>query len=110
MSPTFSATDALIRDYESFVGRQVSSNMYLHFYYLSVLQFVTYGIIQLFQYDTVLITGAGGCLDHALAIEFAREARCLALLDVQKKPLDDLKHSLQQIYGKEPFPYLYLSM
>ncbi|CAF4727910.1 unnamed protein product, partial [Rotaria sp. Silwood2] len=52
----------------------------------------------------------GGCLDHALAIEFAREARCLALLDVQKKPLDDLKHSLQQIYGKEPFPYLYLSM
>ncbi|CAF4679385.1 unnamed protein product [Rotaria sp. Silwood2] len=53
---------------------------------------------------------AGGCLDHALAIEFAREARCLALLDVQKKPLNDLKHSLQQIYGKEPFPYLYLSI
>lgn len=73
-----------------------------------------------FQNDTVLITGgkqlltkqrtatrlvlrrlAGGCLGRALAIEFAREARCLALLDVQKKPLDDLKHSLQQIYGKE---------
>ncbi|CAF4639480.1 unnamed protein product, partial [Rotaria sp. Silwood2] len=44
---------------------------------------------------------AGGCLDHALAIEFAREAHRLALLDIQKKPLDDLKHSLQQIYGKE---------
>ncbi|CAF1250671.1 unnamed protein product [Rotaria sordida] len=54
-----------------------------------------------FQNDTVLITGAGGCLGHALAIEFAREARCLALLDIQKRPLDDLKHSLQQIYGKE---------
>ncbi len=48
-----------------------------------------------------LIILAGGCLGRALAIEFAREARCLALLDVQKKPLDDLKHSLQQIYGKE---------
>ncbi len=44
---------------------------------------------------------AGGCLGRALAIEFAREARCLALLDVQKKPLDDLKHTLQQIYGKD---------
>ena len=47
------------------------------------------------------MTLAGGCLGRALAIEFAREARCLALLDVQKKPLDDLKHSLQQIYGKD---------
>jgi hypothetical protein len=49
----------------------------------------------------MLLILAGGCLGRALAIEFAREARCLALLDVQKKPLDDLKHSLQQIYGKE---------
>ena len=36
-----------------------------------------------------------------MAIEFAREARSIALLDVQKKPLDDLKHALQQIYGKD---------
>jgi hypothetical protein len=49
----------------------------------------------------ILLILAGGCLGRALAIEFAREARCLALLDVQKKPLDDLKHSLQQIYGKD---------
>ncbi len=48
-----------------------------------------------------MLTLAGGCLGRALAIEFAREARCLALLDVQKKPLDDLKQSLQHIYGKE---------
>ena len=44
---------------------------------------------------------ARGCLGRALAIEFAREARAVALLDVQKRPLDDLKHSRQQIYGKE---------
>lgn len=50
---------------------------------------------------TRLFILAGGCLGRALAIEFAREARCLALLDVQKKPLDDLKHALQNIYGKE---------
>ena len=72
-----------------------------------------------FKNDTVLITGgewsgadatrirdhrsplAGGCLGRAMAIEFAREARSIALLDVQKKPLDDLKHALQQIYGKD---------
>ncbi|CAF4515447.1 unnamed protein product [Rotaria sp. Silwood2] len=71
MSPTFSATDALIRDYES-------------------------KALFWFRWAT-----AGECLDHALAIEFAREAHRLALLDIQKKPLDDLKHSLQQIYGKE---------
>ncbi|CAF1361219.1 unnamed protein product, partial [Rotaria sordida] len=41
-----------------------------------------------------------GCLDRALAIVFAHEARCLALLDVQKKPLDDLKNSLELIYDK----------
>lgn len=48
-----------------------------------------------------MITGAGGCLGRALAFEFAREARCIALLDCQKKPLDDLKQSLQQTYGKD---------
>ncbi|CAF4179271.1 unnamed protein product [Rotaria sordida] len=44
--------------------------------------------------------GPDGCLDRALAIVFAHEARCLALLDVQKKPLDDLKNSLELIYDK----------
>ncbi|CAF4705436.1 unnamed protein product, partial [Rotaria sp. Silwood2] len=58
----------------------------------------------------LLVEVTGGYLDHALAIEFARETHRLALLDIQKKPLDDLKHSLQQIYGKEPLPYLYLSI
>ncbi|CAF3185852.1 unnamed protein product, partial [Rotaria sp. Silwood2] len=71
MSPTFSATDALIRDYES-------------------------KALFWFRWAT-----AGECLDHALAIEFAREAHRLALLDIQKKPLDVLKHSFQQISGKE---------
>ncbi|CAF4654079.1 unnamed protein product [Rotaria sp. Silwood2] len=44
---------------------------------------------------------ADGCLGRALDIEFAREARSLVLLDVQKKPLDDLKNSLKLIYGKD---------
>jgi hypothetical protein len=49
----------------------------------------------------ILLILADGCLGRALAIEFVREARCLALLDVQKKLLDDLKHSLKLIYGKD---------
>jgi hypothetical protein len=65
---------------------------------LEVIQFIFIHFSRI--YSTLLIL-AGGCLGRALAIEFAREARCLALLDVQKKPLDDLKHALQQIYGKE---------
>jgi len=65
---------------------------------LEVNQFIFINYLSI--YKTLLIL-AGGCLGRALAIELAREARCLALLDVQKKPLDDLKQSLQQIYGKE---------
>ncbi len=49
----------------------------------------------------ILLILAGDCLDRASTIEFAREARCFASLDVQKKSLDDLKHSHQQIYGKD---------
>jgi hypothetical protein len=68
------------------------------FLLLEVIQFTFLDLSSI--YNTLLFL-AGGCLGRALAIEFAREARCLALLDVQKKPLDDLKHALQQIYGKE---------
>jgi len=125
MSPTFGAADALLRDYESkapFWFRWATS-LIEHIYTVLVLvtliiryvwnhtitpllssfyvPFVRRSARVSFQNDTVLITGAGGCLGRALAIEFAREARCLALLDVQKKPLDDLKQSLQQIYGKD---------
>ncbi|CAF4764623.1 unnamed protein product, partial [Rotaria sp. Silwood2] len=63
VSPTFSATEPLIRDYE---------NKALFWFLLGDKSHRI----------------SGGCLDHALAIEFAREARCLALLDVQKKPLN----------------------
>ncbi|CAF4458255.1 unnamed protein product, partial [Rotaria sp. Silwood2] len=48
-----------------------------------------------------IINSSDGCLGRALDIEFAREARSLVLLDVQKKPLDDLKNSLKLIYGKD---------
>jgi len=125
MSPTFGAADALLRDYESkapFWFRWATSCIECVFTFLVLVGLViryiwNHTLIPIltrfyipfirkrlpisFQNDTVLITGAGGCLGRALAIEFAREARCLALLDVQKKPLDDLKHSLQQIYGKD---------
>jgi all-trans-retinol dehydrogenase (NAD+) len=125
MSPTFGAADALLRDYESkapFWFRWVTTLIEHLFTLLLLVSLViryvwSHTVVPIlsrfyvpfirkrapvsFQNDTVLITGAGGCLGRALAIEFAREARCLALLDVQKKPLDDLKQSLQQIYGKE---------
>jgi len=76
----------------------IQSFQYCHVFHIPIIRKRT---PVSFQNDTILITGAGGCLGRALAIEFAREARCLALLDVQKKPLDDLKHSLQQMYGKD---------
>jgi short-subunit dehydrogenase len=125
MSPTFGAADALLRDYESkapFWFRWATSLIEHVFTLLLLVSLIiryvwNHTVIPIlsrfyipfirkraplsFQNDTVLITGAGGCLGRALAIEFAREARCLALLDVQKKPLDDLKQSLQHIYGKE---------
>ncbi|UJR24967.1 hypothetical protein I4U23_006331 [Adineta vaga] len=125
MSPTFGAADALLRDYECkapFWFRWMTNLIEYAFTFLVLLTLITryiwnHTITPLmsrfhipffrkcsrvsYQNDTVLITGAGGCLGRALAIEFAREARCLALLDVQKKPLDDLKHALQQIYGKD---------
>jgi len=125
MSPTFGAADAFLCDYESkapfwfcwatnlieylftfllllgliirYVWNHTISPILSRFY----IPFVRKRSPISFQNDTVLITGAGGCLGRALAIEFAREARCLALLDIQKKPSDDLKHSLQQIYGKD---------
>lgn len=125
MSPTFAAADALLRDYGSkapfgfrwatifiehlFTVFLLISLIIRYIWQRTILSLLTRFRIPFirktkpisFQNDTVLITGAGGCLGRALAIEFAREARCLALLDVQKKPLDDLKHALQQIYGKE---------
>jgi hypothetical protein len=66
-----------------------------------LLEVSEFSFINYFSIYSSLLILAGGCLGRALAIEFASEARCLALLDVQKKPLDDLKQSLQQIYGKE---------
>ncbi|CAF1033184.1 unnamed protein product [Adineta ricciae] len=125
MSPTFGAADALLRDYDCkapFWFRWLTNLIEYAFTFLVLFTLIVRYIWNYiftpfmsrfhvpffrrrtrvsFQNDTVLITGAGGCLGRALAIEFAREARCLALLDVQKKPLDDLKHVLQQIYGKD---------
>ncbi|CAF1120983.1 unnamed protein product [Rotaria sp. Silwood1] len=124
-SGIFNASNTLLRNYESKVPFGFRWIINLIEYVFTLLLFVTliiryvwnHTVIRIlsrfnipiiekrssvsFQNDTVLITGAGGCLGHALAIEFAREARCLALLDVQKRPLDDLKHSLQQVYGKD---------
>jgi len=40
-------------------------------------------------------------LGTCLAIEFAKQGCTLVLLDVQKKPLDDLKHELKTIFGQE---------
>ncbi|CAF1174653.1 unnamed protein product [Adineta steineri] len=125
MSPTFGAADALLRDYDSKspIWFRWATNLIEYFFTLLVLASLVIRYIWnhtfipimtrlhvpmvrkrtpvSYQNDTVLITGAGGCLGRALAFEFAKEARVLALLDVQKKPLDDLKHDLQQTYGKE---------
>lgn len=125
MSPTFGAADALLRDYESkapfwfrwattlieyvFTLLLLVSLIVRHVWYQTIRPILARFHIPMirkrspvsFKNDTVLITGAGGCLGRAMAIEFAREARSIALLDVQKKPLDDLKHALQQIYGKD---------
>ncbi|CAF1033168.1 unnamed protein product [Adineta ricciae] len=104
MSPTFGAADALLRDYDllfTLIVRYIWNYIFTPFMSRFHVPFFRRRTRVSFQNDTVLITGAGGCLGRALAIEFAREARCLALLDVQKKPLDDLKHVLQQIYGKD---------
>ncbi|CAF4155547.1 unnamed protein product [Rotaria sp. Silwood2] len=113
ISPTFGATDTLIRDYENkapFWFRWATSLIEYVIYTFITCQFYNSLHMESYNYSNMtlflLVEVTGGYLDHALAIEFAREAHRLALLDIQKKPLDDLKHSLQQIYGKEPFPDL----
>lgn len=125
LSTTFTAADALLRDYQSkgpFWFRWAADLVELIFTLIVAISLTLRYIwtqkihplldrlpIRIFRKrtpisfanETILITGAGGCLGRALAIELAREARFLALLDVQKKPLIDLKNTIQQIYGKD---------
>ncbi|CAF4762158.1 unnamed protein product [Rotaria sp. Silwood2] len=82
MSPTFSATDALICDYESkalFWFRWATSLIEYVIYIFITCQFYNSLCMESYNYFNMtlflLLEVTGGCLDHALAIEFSREAQ-----------------------------------